>query len=321
MSFRHRKESVIYPKPGPKGGALIRQVIGFLKEQGLSLPLNSHILIGCSGGGDSVAMAHLLLKYGRRVCPPELIRLIHINHGWRGKASLADQSFVEALAKKHQAALEVFQAPLPRKLEKKSWEDVARLQRKKIFEKNALKLGKNTLILTAHTADDLAETVLWRMLTGAKDTHGAGILARHQSYVRPFLKIRKHVLQDFLKEEKLKWREDLSNRDPRFLRARIRSLIMPQIEEVFPRAVEHLVKQGLSAQKPRKFQKAHSIENEWQALLGFEGVLPRRAHWEMLEKLRKSPKSQWEIHLPGGWRLEHQSKNPRKWILEKLKNP
>src|SRR6185437_14954045 len=87
-----------YPKPGPVGGRIIRQVIADLRKAGLDLPITSDILIAVSGGSDSMALAQLVLRYGRRISAPGKIGLLHVNHGWRGKASLKDEQHVRKFA-------------------------------------------------------------------------------------------------------------------------------------------------------------------------------------------------------------------------------
>lgn len=93
-------------------------------------------------------------------------------------------------------------------------------------------------MFTAHSADDQAETRLWRIFTGAFAELGGGILSRHGVEVRPLLGVRREELRKFLGEEKQSWREDASNRDLRFLRAQMRQDLMPVIERLFPRAIE-----------------------------------------------------------------------------------
>ncbi|MCC7440934.1 MAG: hypothetical protein IT285_04850, partial [Bdellovibrionales bacterium] len=79
-----------YPVPGREGGKLIRRLISFLRSQGTRVPVSSHILIGCSGGLDSTALAWLIGRYGRRVVGPERITLVHFHHGWRGREADRD---------------------------------------------------------------------------------------------------------------------------------------------------------------------------------------------------------------------------------------
>lgn len=301
-----------YPQPGPVGGKLIRQTIAFLKTNGLLLPLTdgkaAHILIiAVSGGSDSVALAHLLTHYGRKIASKEQIRLLHVNHGWRGKDSDQDAEFVRNLGREWGVPVIVRKAEPPKNT-KSSWEEDAREKRKAIFKKEAEKLGAR--VLTAHQADDLAETLLWRLFTGAAATHGGGISCRVGIEVRPFLTTRKTELLKYLRECKQTYREDSTNTSPRFMRSRIRSSILPSIETVFPKAVDHLIAAALNAQRLNESEVDASLEQEQQALLQSTlfraaGVKVRRSQWELI--LQKGvAKKDWsgEIHLPNGWKLK-----------------
>jgi tRNA(Ile)-lysidine synthase len=228
-----------YPVPGDTGGRLIRTVIQALRRQGFALPLTSHILCACSGGADSTALAVLLARYGRRVGKPPSLTLIHVNHGWRGKESDGDERFVRNLAKRLGVGFRVHSvSEKPKSGE--SWEAHARGIRKAFFREASREFG-SAPVFTAHTADDQAETRIWRFLTGAYEKLGAGILPRHEVEVRPLLGVRRETLRAFLREERQTWREDSSNRDLRFLRARMRKDLMPVIEALFPRAVEAII--------------------------------------------------------------------------------
>lgn len=207
------------------------------------------------------------------------------------------------------------------------------------------------MVLTGHHSDDLAETVLWRILTGQADTHGGGIAFQHGFEIRPLLTIRKKELIQYLKEEGQNWRVDETNFEGRFLRSRIRLEILPVLENVFPRAIEHLAQLGLDAQAksphliltPQKMPAlnlADSAEEEVifapELLLGAAGIRSRRAHWKMIgSKFEKLSDWYGALDLPGGWRLtrEHKRKNRNssshrgrlegqetafeRWVLEK----
>lgn len=233
-----------YPKPKEMGGRLIRTLIQSLKRAEKAVPLTSHILCACSGGADSTALAVLLARYGRRVGSHESITLLHVNHGWRGKESDADEAFVRRLAKRLGVGVIVHRlTEKPGKGD--SWEAHARGLRKAVFREESAAHG-GAPVLTAHTADDQAETRLWRFLTGVYETHGEGILPVHEVEIRPLLGVRRAELREFLAEERQAWREDSSNADPRFLRARMRQDLMPVVERLFPRAI-----QAISTIKPR----------------------------------------------------------------------
>jgi tRNA(Ile)-lysidine synthetase-like protein len=308
-----------YPRPGHTGGHLIRDVVGFLRAEGCKLPIPSHILIATSGGIDSLALSHLLIKYGRRVGDPKRMRLVHINHGWRGKHSDDDAKFVKAFGRTMKVPVTVVKIKPPGDIPGESWENQARRQRKDVFSKLARKY--RAVILTAHQADDLAETLLWRLFTGSANTHGGGIAARHGVELRPFIKTRKRELQKYLEEEGQTWREDSTNHEERFLRSRMRKELMSSIEKLFPRAIERLVSTALQAQKrskPGKKAPGEAIGPE--ILFTAAGLSARRSHWDALKEKTSRPNWAGELSLPDGWklsRLRGKGSNTERWVLER----
>jgi tRNA(Ile)-lysidine synthase len=231
-----------YPVPGPVGGRLIRLALKSLREDaGLHLPLSADILIAVSGGSDSVALALLLVKYGRRIVPRSRIQLLHLNHGWRGKESDGDEQFVRELAQKWDVPCEAIRLkPAHEKPAGRSPEDFARELRKKEYARHQ---SKRALIFTAHHADDLAETVLWRLCTGGFPKLAAGILPRtKEGEVRPLLRASKAELREFLKEEGQAWREDRTNQEGELLRTRMRRELAPVLEKIFPAYRESILK-------------------------------------------------------------------------------
>ncbi len=297
-----------YPTPGEIGGTLIRRMIALMKASGQVLPLDSHILIAASGGADSTALAILMARYGRKFAPSTRISLLHINHGWRGEASDGDERFVVRLAKRLEVPI------LIERLERRgsgpgippghSWEEAARLARQAIF------VRMSGTILTAHHADDLAETALWRLFTGADETHGGGILIRTASELRPLLTVRKLELLAFLKEERQSFRTDATNKEQRFLRSKMRARLMPEIERLFPRSIEHLTRRALALQASAASQ-TEGLTAPISSLLRVAEIRPRRAHFQSLKADARK-----ELHLPGGWRLK--GTGPDRWILEKI---
>jgi tRNA(Ile)-lysidine synthase TilS/MesJ len=202
-----------------------------------------------------------------------------------------------------------------------SWENVARSARKEIFKREAL--AHNALVFTAHQADDLAETLLWRLFTGAAKTHGGGIAARHGVEIRPFVSIRKQDLVSYLKEEGQSWREDMTNHSGRFLRSKMRLHLMPVIEEIFPRAIEHLVKYGIEAQNRQQFRGSQSDDaaplDSLRSLFEATGLRPRRSHWDAIQAMAERNTSA-TLQLGKGWGLRYEPATPVKrgtqWILQ-----
>ena len=108
-----------YPKPKEVGGHLIRRLVAFLREMEVQLPLTSHILIAISGGIDSVALAHLISHFGRRIVDKKQITFLHINHGWRGEESDQDELFIRDLSHQWKIPLIVHQLHQKEELLKK----------------------------------------------------------------------------------------------------------------------------------------------------------------------------------------------------------
>jgi tRNA(Ile)-lysidine synthase len=308
-SIASEPETSRYPQPSEHGGRLIRKVIAELKAQKISLPIASDILIAISGGSDSLALAHLLLKYGRRVADPTHIKLLHINHGWRSGASEADAEFVKRFGRQWGAEVIVHELEPPKdsQMKGRSWEEVARYARKGIFEKEAARLRAK--VLTAHQADDLAETVLWRLLTGAAETHAGGIAFAHGVEMRPLLSVRKQELKAYLEEERQTWCEDSTNYAGRFMRSKMRLHLMPVIDDLFPRAVEHLVALARKAAKDPVADPdaAEAGVDLVAALLGASGVRLKRSHWSAIEARLRATARKGALALPGGWRLSRET--------------
>ena len=308
-----------YPRPGEVGGRLLRKIVSFLRKQSLDLPLATPTVLACSGGLDSTALLLLVAKYGRRiVAPGARLEVLHVNHGWRASASDGDEAFVQSLAHEFQLPIHVHRAQPPTQNDPSSWEDHARKIRQKAFDQ-WLEQNAGGKILTAHQADDRLETLLWRIFTGTTDTHGAGILPLHGALVRPLLDLRRSELQAFLEEEGRNWRKDQTNDDPSFLRVRVRQEILPRIEEVFPRAGEHLLSMAdQAAQSARSASIAPDFEQSALALFwGGAGLSLRRPHvMNMLEVLRGAKTG--SVTLPEGWVFRSEpSGGAERWILER----
>lgn len=294
-------EKKSYPKPGPHGGKLIRRVIRLFREFGFLLPLDSHILIALSGGSDSVALALLLAKYGRRIVPSAQLRFLHVNHRWRGQDSDDDAQWVQSFGHALGIPVDVHTLEGPPSQRGESWENEARSARKKIYLEEAARY--QALVFSAHQGDDLAETVLWRLFTGSIETHAAGIAFRSGVEIRPFLSTRKEECIAFLGEENQTWREDATNQGDRFLRAKMRKDLMPILERLFPRSVEHLMNLGFKAQSQSKSTDKKEVQGVID-LIGSQEIRVRRSHVEWI-KQKMNLTSSWkgEIDLPDGWQL------------------
>ncbi len=304
-----------FQKPGPAGGTLARIIVKSFRELQTVRPDScSYIHSAFSGGTDSLALTHLLAHHLKKKIP--LQSLIHINHSWRGSDSDADFLIAKATAKEW--GLQFFGKTVPpEKSSGESAEARARAVRKGFFREVATSTRPLGTVLTAHTADDLAETVLWRILTGTQRTHGAGILTYSGVEFRPLLRVRKKMLEAYLKEEGLVARTDTTNSDPRFLRNRIRLQLMPIVEQIFPRAIEHLVELGLghpASMGEHGPGQGDFLEGLRQGLAE-EKIKLRKSHYQALAKFADLEKSKGNharsLSLPSGWVLKWNSAKKR----------
>ncbi len=205
-----------------------------------SLQAGDRVGVAVSGGADSVALLLLLLELREKL--GIVLSVVHFNHKLRGKASDADEKFVAKLAAKygldlHSASLDVAKKA---KKERANLEDAGRRARYDYFRSLA-DSGACTRIAVAHTADDQAETVLAHLLRGTGLAGLGGIHPVAGPVVRPLLTVRRSELRAYLRSNKQNWREDVTNRDTKRMRARIRSKLLPLLAKQFqPVIVEHL---------------------------------------------------------------------------------
>lgn len=202
-----------------------------LTESGC-IPAGSRVLVGVSGGADSVALLMLL----HHVAPfRELgIEAAHLDHGLRPDSS-DDARFVAQLCGRLGVPLTCEQANVAAlaRQRKGSLEEVARDVRRSFLLRVAEQRDCD-LVALGHHADDQAETFLLQLLRGAGPAGLAGMRVVNGRVVRPLLAFHRRELISYLEREQVSWREDLSNQDQRFLRNRIRHELIPLLESINP---------------------------------------------------------------------------------------
>lgn len=197
------------------------------------------VLTAVSGGADSVALLDVLHSLGGEWSLS--LHAIHVHHGLRPEAD-ADAEFVRALCDRMGVPLSTERVSVRREPPWDGLEAEARRARYGAFREVARRIGAR-LIATAHTADDQAETVLMRLLEGAGPRGLAGIAPTRGMLIRPLLDARRADVEAHLRKCGLRWVEDASNRDPRFLRNRIRHEVLPFLAQaVEPSIVDRLAR-------------------------------------------------------------------------------
>jgi tRNA(Ile)-lysidine synthase len=211
------------------------------------------VLVAVSGGADSVALLRAMhaLKTGGE----GRLLAAHLNHGLRGPEADADQAFVADLCAKLGVPCHVGRTDVEKLAAERGngLEEAAREARYQFLTRTAAESGARYLV-TAHTADDRVETILHRILRGTGIAGLAGIGRTRflpeagLTLIRPLLDIRRTELLAYLDELDQPFREDPSNRDPRFTRNRIRHELLPVLAERFnPGVAEALLRLGTLA--------------------------------------------------------------------------
>lgn len=200
------------------------------------LPETGRLIIGFSGGADSVALAHVLagaVDKNRLCC-------VHVHHGIRGPEADRDAEFAAAFCKAQGLPFLRHDVDVPAlaKEMKLGLEACGRQLRYAFFE--SLITGDQDRILTAHHADDQAETVLMHLLQGTGLTGLCGMPARRGAVERPLLAVTRGEIEAYCAENGLEYVTDSTNEDEGYLRNRLRKQMLPLLKEENPQFLSQL---------------------------------------------------------------------------------
>ena len=236
-------------RPAPRGPPVpLADRVAAAVEGPASIPRGGRVVAAVSGGGDSVALAHLLAELAGRSLVT-LAGVAHVNHGLRGAASDGDERFCRGLARRLGVPCLVESADVAAlaRSRRVSVERAGHEVRHAFFRRAAAELGAGRVAL-GHTIDDQAETVLLRLIRGAGAAGLSGMRPRTGLLVRPLLAVSRADLRGYLADRGLPFREDASNADRRVPRNRVRHELLPQLRTYSPRIVEALARQADIAQ-------------------------------------------------------------------------
>ncbi|MGM0440691.1 MAG: tRNA lysidine(34) synthetase TilS [Chlamydiota bacterium] len=231
-------------------------------EQNLDRFLQSYdcqrcsVLIGLSGGPDSLALFHLLIKLSAKHRLE--LHVAHLDHGWRPESS-SEAAQLKELAQQH--GIPFYCKTLMPGLMSGNLEAACREARLGFFRELCDQYSLAGVFL-GHHADDQAETVLKRIFEGASLTNLGGlqeeIVIDKVTVWRPLLSIKKSEILDWLKNKGLVAFNDYTNLDPRFSRARLRTDIIPMLSRKFGKDVSGaLVNLGKESQNLK-----HELDDE-----------------------------------------------------------
>jgi tRNA(Ile)-lysidine synthase len=283
------------------------------KRQGFFHP-GQRVGVAVSGGPDSVLLLHFMrdsaLEWGITLAA------VHFNHHLRGAESDADERFVRNLADSLGIAFIGGEADVARvaREKKRNLEATARALRYRFFF-SLVDQGRLDKVVTAHTANDQAETVLMRLLRGAGTRGLSGIHPLLEGKVaRPFLDLTRAEVMRELEARKLEYRLDSTNLDSRLRRNKIRRELLPLLEREFNPAIISLLKNHADQARDEEAfleQQARERSRPWRlregveekisvrALGGFAPAIQRRVLRQMLQSLRPGLRGVTYAHIEG----------------------
>jgi tRNA(Ile)-lysidine synthase len=274
---------------------LSARVLKFIREHNL-LGEDRLLVVGVSGGADSVCLLHVLAEL-RNTLGIKL-HIAHLNHMLRGAESDADADYVSSLARKLgiPAAIERRKVKAYQKQHHLSVEEAAREIRYAFFSEVACSLGADT-VAVGHTADDQVETILMHLVrgTGLAGMRGMQPLSTLRSpdgnslkIVRPLLGVRRAETEAYCAAQDLAARSDSSNRLPDYLRNRIRSQLIPLLREYNPDIDKALLRMASAADSDLAYIEAETSRLEDSvASEQSEGIAIDRAEFSRLQPALK----------------------------------
>lgn len=218
-------------------------------------PKHAKIIVGLSGGVDSVALLHVLCSMKKEFGWD--ITAVHIHHGLRGQEADEDRKFAEGfcvflgvscIVKQYDVKAEA----AARKLGE---EETGRLLRYAAFREAA---GEEGFIAVAHHQKDQAETMLMRLCRGTGLTGLTAMAPVRENICRPLLFCNREEIEEYCRGNNLIWQEDATNQEEKYTRNKLRLQVLPVLEEINPKAVERMAETAklLSAEEDFLEQQA-----------------------------------------------------------------
>ncbi len=266
-----------------------------------SLAAGKPVIVGLSGGADSVALAYWLRESGA------LLIAAHVNHGLRGEESDRDEAFVREFCRKIDIPLRVRRLDIGAMARKDGigLEECGRRERYAFFEELAEKWDENAVIATAHTLSDNLETLLFRIARGTALEGLCGIPPVRGRIIRPLLGCSRQAVEDYCRRKGLTFVTDSTNADPSYARNRIRAQAVPALLEVNSAAEEHAGQLMETLRQDREY-----LDSQAETLY----LKARNPEGLSLKILRKAPACL--VSRVAARYLREQNVQPDYWLLE-----
>lgn len=253
---------------------LARTIAQDITEHGL-LRQDEPVVVGVSGGPDSMALLHLLLDLNRHLGWRLSVHVAHLNHRLRGEEAEQDAAFVQAAADSLEVPCTIEAQDIRAQAEERGTgvEETARIARYAFFERVCLQTGARR-VAVGHNADDNAETILHRIVRGTGLRGLVGIRRERAigpgsdiRVIRPVLGVSKKALRDYLADNGIAVREDSTNLAREPMRNRLRHAVLPMMEaEVNPQVRDALLRLAEQAEWLEEFL-GETVQRSFESLL------------------------------------------------------
>ncbi len=286
-------------------------------EEGKVIQAGDLVLVGVSGGADSVCLLLVLLEYREKLAFS--VQVVHVEHGIRGEESIADARFVEALCQRLEVPCLVYMVDVPAyaKEHHMGLEEAARELRYACFFRAAEQADAPAKkIALAHHADDNAETMLFQLVRGS-GVRGLGgmrqrrVLGEGITLIRPLLNMTRAEIEAYLHARGETYRIDATNRDTDYSRNRIRHKVLPQLVQVNRQAVMHMAQSAKQLteladyleEEASRIAAQSCVKKEGACLIGLElfekypVVLQREVLHSMLGEMAGSHRDIGSVHI------------------------
>ena len=215
-----------------KGKELYSNALSTINDYKMADMIESGVLLGLSGGADSVALLLVLLKYRKERYFP--LKAVHINHCIRGEEADSDERFARELCSSLDVSFEAFRIDVPSIAAEsgKGIEEAARNVRYGVFDEQIEKEHSLSVIAVAHNATDNLETVIFNMLRGAGTAGVSGIKPIRDNIIRPLIYSSKELITGALCEAGIGFVVDSTNSSLEYSRNYIRNEILPRLSKI-----------------------------------------------------------------------------------------
>ena len=267
---------------------MYQKIKAYIKKNEM-LKTGDKVVVGVSGGADSVCLLFMLLEL-RREYDLELF-VVHIHHGIRGDTADADAEYTKDICRKFNVECQIFHEDVLEyaKQQHLTVEEAGRNIRRQRFEQVRREKSADKIAL-AHHQNDNAETLLWNLCRGSGLNGLGGIAPVDGVYIRPLLCVQRKEIESYLKKREISYCIDETNEEDHYTRNRIRNHVIPYLEsEINEQTVAHMSETMEQMRKLGEYVKTEVeryLENCAECGKDSTWLLKKKEYLEVPETLR-----------------------------------